>query len=249
MNQEVKYTYINPIRDENQILQFRRASELTDCVFAKLLAKVCVGMSEVEVQALLDDCVENTAQITEENISLAFSIIESGERTSLLHGRATDRILNNGEFVTIDFGLDYKEVRTDFTRTFVIGKADQHKKDVYSIVKKAYEKARNEICCGMTGIQADALARDLIAKEGYEFIHGLGHGLARRSKQNRSHIITDNILLNLDTKTVLNENMVFTIEPGIYLDGNFGVRIEDTVLLTKKGIERLTQFPYELIEV
>lgn len=247
--QDMTFTYVNPIRDKEIIAQFRRASELTDCVFAMVISKIRDGMSEQNVQELLDESIHKTASKSGEKISLSFSIVESGERTSLLHGRATERIINKGEFVTIDFGLNYKDITTDFTRTFVVGKVDKQKYDVYETVKKAFDRALDGIYCGMTGVQADALSRDVIVKAGYDFKHGLGHGL-NGSESNRYHIVTDGIVLDIkDTKTVLEENMVFTIEPGIYLENNFGVRIEDTVLLTKSGVERLTRFPYELIEI
>ncbi|HEY8528309.1 MAG TPA: M24 family metallopeptidase, partial [Paenibacillaceae bacterium] len=162
-------------------------------------------------------------------------------RSALPHGVASDRAIGSGEFVTLDFGAYYKGYCSDLTRTVVVGKASDRHREIYEIVLEAQRTALEGIRPGMTGREADALTRDVIKRYGYDeyFGHGTGHGLGME--------IHEAPRLSRTDETVLVPGMTVTVEPGIYLPGFGGVRIEDVVVITETGIEILTRAPKELI--
>jgi len=171
------------------------------------------------------------------------TIVVSGEKSAMPHGKPGERRLKKGDFVTLDFGAVYKGYHADFTRTVVIGKASKKQKKIYEIVKKAQEEAINRIKPGMLCKEADSIAREVIKKEGYGkyFGHSLGHGVGLE--------IHELPRLSFLSNSKIRENSVVTIEPGVYLPDFGGVRIEDTVVVRKNGIEVLTKFTKELIEI
>lgn len=240
---------VGPIRSEDYIQTLRKACAFTDAIFERLITGIKAGVSELWIREYLDEAVRGVASDNSvgDDMRLYFAIIESGERTALLHGRATERILTEGDFVTIDFGIRYKDVATDFTRTMVVGKACEKQRDIYSAVLCAINEAEERICAGMTGHEADAVARDIIKAKGYgdRFIHTLGHGFGGAEPNTFDGIS----LAEGQRGLVLETNMVFTIEPGIYIDGFGGVRIEDTVVLGENGVEPLFSFTRDLIEL
>lgn len=241
---------IDPVRDEAAQNEFRTACRLTDYACELIAKDLRAGMTELALLERVNAAKERAARelAPGEDIPLAFVIIESGARTALLHGRATDKVIQTGDFVTLDFGLAYKRAHADMTRTFVIGKADEKQREIYEAVLEATLTCERLIKPGMTGKEADSIARNFIESAGYgkEFIHGLGHGFGLFGERDTF----DGVALAQDAAdTVLREDMVFTIEPGIYIEGFGGVRIEDTVIMKRDGVEPLFGFTKELIEI
>jgi Xaa-Pro aminopeptidase len=162
-------------------------------------------------------------------------IVASGKRSAKPHGFATDKIIRRGDLVVIDFGAVYNGYCSDMTRTFIVGKPTAKQKKIYRIVKEAQKRAIKAIRAGKACFEIDMAARQYIEKQGFGkyFIHSTGHGIGRRvheapkiSKKNRRR---------------LRKGMVITIEPGIYIKGWGGVRIEDMVLVTRRGCKALTK--------
>ncbi|MGE5676043.1 MAG: M24 family metallopeptidase, partial [Mycobacterium leprae] len=174
---------------------------------------------------------------------LAFeTIAASGVRSSLPHCHASAKLVEHGDFITFDFGALYEGYCADITRTVVVGAASEKQQEIYAIVLEAQLRGVAACKAGMTGAELDDVCRSYIREKGYgeNFGHGTGHGVGR--------FIHEGPKVNVrGEKDVLKPGMVVTIEPGIYLPGWGGVRIEDTVLVTEGGCERLTRSPKDLI--
>ncbi|MEG2338548.1 MAG: M24 family metallopeptidase, partial [Clostridium sp.] len=171
------------------------------------------------------------------------TIVASGERSALPHGVASDKVIENGDFVTLDFGCIYNGYCSDMTRTIVVGKASDKQREIYNLVLKANEEALKNIKPGIKCLELDKVARDIIIEGGYGecFGHGLGHGLGRE--------IHEEPRVSPKGETILEEGMVITDEPGIYIEGFGGVRIEDLIVVTKDGYRVLSSSPKSLIEI
>ena len=171
------------------------------------------------------------------------SIVASGPRSALPHARAADRVLSRGDFVLIDFGAVVDGYCSDITRTVVLGVASEQQKEVYGIVAEANARASGALRVGMSGMAADAVAREYIDARGHgeAFGHSLGHGIGLE--------VHEGPRLARTIDAPLAAGMVVTIEPGIYLPGWGGVRIEDDVLLTPSGPRVLTRFDRSLLEL
>jgi Xaa-Pro aminopeptidase len=230
---------LRAVKDEGELDALRRACAITDRVFERLTEVPFVGRTEREVSWDL-------AQLFHEEggDALAFeSIVGSGPTGSRPHARAGDRKIGVGELVVIDAGTTIDGYASDYTRTFATGPLDGEAKEVYETVLLAQRTALDGIRAGISGVDADALARRVI--DGSPFAgamgHGLGHGLGLD--------VHEDPRLSTESSDVLEPGNVVTVEPGIYLDGKFGVRIEDDVVVTEDGIENLTGFRKDLIEV
>jgi len=205
-----------------------RAVRLADRVLAGL--KVSVGQTEKEVAAQIK------AKLKLFKSRPAFRIIvASGKRSAKPHGFATNKKIKKGELVVIDFGALYNGYRSDITRTIVVGKPSAKQKKIYQIVKKAQAKAIKAIKAGKVCREIDQAGRDCISINGFGkyFIHSTGHGIGKKVHQ-APKISTRN-------RRRLKAGMVLAIEPGIYIKGWGGVRIEDMVLVTKRGCRILTR--------
>jgi len=169
------------------------------------------------------------------------TIVASGPRSALPHGVAGTRELKNGDAVVLDFGAIYEGYCSDITRTVFIGKPSEELLNIYNIVLRAQLEAIKNAAAGMTGRELDNVARSIIYNAGYErcFGHGLGHGVGVEIHEKPS--------VSPRGDDILKSGMVFTIEPGIYVEGVGGVRIEDTVLMTDKGLKILTKSKKDLI--
>lgn len=225
------------VKTDREISRMKRAQEITDMAFAHALKTIKVGMSERELAAELDYFMRKNG-----SDGTAFDTIAiSGENTSLPHGIPTDRKIQNGDFVTMDFGATVKGVKSDMTRTVGVGSVDNHKKEVYNIVLKAQTETIFALKAGLSCKDADAIARDVIEREGYGeyFTHSTGHGVG--------FDIHEAPTLSPNSTDILREYNVVTVEPGIYLPSKFGVRIEDFGVITKNGFENFTKSPKELI--
>ena len=197
------------------------------------------GMTEREVRLELDNyMLRNGAE------ELSFDTIAlSGSNTSLPHGVPSDKKIQAGEFVLLDFGAVVNGYHSDMTRTFCIGEPSEKRRRVCDIVLKAQLAALDAVKAGMTGKTLDAVARDIITAEGFgkNFGHSLGHGVGME--------IHEMPYASPNTDDILPENSVVTVEPGIYLEGEFGVRIEDFVVVKKDGCENMTKAEKKLIIV
>jgi Xaa-Pro aminopeptidase len=220
-------------KDEEEIAVIREAARLADAAYAHILHFVRPGVTELDLAAELESFMRKNGAS-----GPSFdTIVASGERSAMPHGVASGRKLQSGEFVTFDFGALYQGYCSDLTRTIVVGEATDRHREIYGIVLEAQEHALANIRPGMTGREADALTRDVITRYGYgEFFgHGTGHGIGLE--------IHEAPRLSQRSDTVLEPGMVVTVEPGIYIPGFGGVRIEDDVVVTESGIHVLTSSP------
>jgi len=217
-----------------------QAVALSDKAFAQLIPYVKEGMSELALAAQLEF---NMRKLGSEEVAFS-TIVASGVRSALPHGMPTEKKVAKGDFITFDFGATYKGYRSDITRTLVMGEAAAWQREVYDIVLQANLLGENSVKAGITGFEVDAKVRKFIADNGYGayFGHGLGHGVGM-------DIHEQPVLSRRDTKTILPVNAVVTIEPGIYIPGKGGVRIEDTVVVTQDGCHILTATPKQLLEI
>lgn len=222
---------LREIKDEDEIAFIAEAAAIADDALAWVMNRIAVGQTEEEIAWDLEKYIrEHGAE------DIAFeTIVASGPNSALPHSRASARPIRLGEPVLIDMGARVGGYCSDITRTFVIGQPDERFVEVYRTVQEALEAAEKAIRPGMTGREADEIARQIISQAGYgeSFGHGLGHGVGLQIHE-EPHI-------SKMSGQVLAENMVVTVEPGIYIPGWGGVRIEDSVVIRKDGVEILTK--------
>ena len=222
---------LRTVKEPAEIELITRAAQMCDAAFEHLLGVIKAGMTEEEVAWELERFLREMG-----SQPLPFDVIvASGPNSALPHARPTNRPIGPGEPVLIDFGARVDGYSSDISRTICLGPADGTYKKVYGTVLAAQLAAINGIKAGVSGQQADAVAREVIIKAGYgdNFGHGLGHGLGLA--------IHEAPRLGPSAETVLTDGKVFTIEPGIYLPGWGGVRIEDTVVMECGRIRVLSQ--------
>ena len=227
------------VKDQDEIGRIKKAVRIADKAFSEILNSLKPGVTENEIALELEFKMR---RLGAENIAFE-TIIASGLRSSMPHGRASDKKLRKGDFVTLDFGALYRGYASDITRTVVLGKATEKQKKIYQIVLNAQKSACRAVKPGLACSRLDGLARDIIMKAGYGdyFGHGLGHGLGM--------LVHDRPTLNPQSNDVLEPGMVVTIEPGIYIPNWGGVRVEDDVLVTATGGQILTKSPKDLLEL
>ncbi len=228
---------LREVKSDKEIEYIREAERIGDIAFEKILNIIKPGMTELQVAANLEFIMKEEGA---ENLSFE-TIVASGINSSKPHAAPGTKLIEPGDFVTMDFGCMYKGYCSDMTRTVVIGKANDKQKEIFSIVLEAQKRALEGIKAGEECKVIDALARDYIASKGYGecFGHGLGHSVGL--------FIHETPALSPSSKAVLKSNMLETVEPGIYVEGFGGVRIEDLVVVTETGIINLTSSPKELI--
>jgi Xaa-Pro aminopeptidase len=194
-------------------------------------------MTEQELKAKLES---KMLELGAEGTSFD-TIVASGYRGALPHGVASEKVIEQGELITLDFGAYYKGYSSDITRTFAIGEPDEKMKEIYQIVLTANQKGIEAAKAGITGKELDAVARDYITEQGYgeAFGHSLGHGIGLD--------VHEGPALSKKSDSLLQQNNCVTIEPGIYVDGLGGVRIEDDILITENGCELFTKCTKDLI--
>lgn len=216
-----------------------KAQEITDKAFSEILTRIKPGMSELELQAELIYCLYKNGAT-----GLAFSpIVVSGPNTSLPHGVAGERIIQEGDFVTLDFGASYQGYCADMTRTVAVGHATEEMKKVYDTVLQAQLAGIAATKAGVIGCEIDAAARKVIVDAGYGeyFGHGYGHSLGLEIHEAPNP--------NPGNKGPMPAGALCSAEPGIYLPGKFGVRIEDVTIITEDGTIDITKSPKNLIIV
>jgi Xaa-Pro aminopeptidase len=226
-------------KDESEIARIREAADVATRALERTLPDLHVGMTELQVAGVLEKALRDAGS---EGFPFP-SIVAGGPRSALPHARSSGRALEQGDFLLMDFGAEVGGYCSDMTRTVVMGAASDEHRRVYDVVRVANERAAMGVRAGMTGRDADAIARQYIERAGYGelFGHSLGHGIGLE--------VHEAPRLARTAEGALPEGAVVTIEPGVYRPGWGGVRIEDDVVLGADGPEILTQFPRELIEL
>ncbi|HEU5361762.1 MAG TPA: aminopeptidase P family protein [Gaiellaceae bacterium] len=231
---------VRAIKDDGEVAKLRRAARIGDRALEALTAETWVGKTERQVAwRLLELCHAHGAD------DRAFeSIVASGPNGAHPHGRPTESVIEKNTLVTVDWGVRADGYYSDCTRTFSTGGVlPDRLREAYDVTLAAQKKAVVEIKAGLTGVQADRIARDVIEAAGFgeAFGHGLGHGVGLQ--------VHEAPRLSTESDDVLVPGHCVTIEPGIYLPGLGGVRIEDLAIVRDDGVDVLTSFPKELIEV
>ena len=225
-------------KDNQEILAMRKAAKIAQKAWQKTLDMVKVGITERQIANTL------TYQLIQAGSDAAFPfspIVSAGPNSANPHAVPTDRPLQNGDLLVVDWGASYNGYISDITRTYAIGDVEHELKQIAQIVFASNKAGRETVRPGIEACQVDIAARDVIEHAGYGeyFFHRTGHGIGMEGHE-PPYIRSDN-------KLILQPGMTFTVEPGIYLTGRGGVRIEDDILVTEKGYESFTDLPRELI--
>lgn len=228
---------LRAIKSEKEIELIKSAQALTDKTFSHILNFIKAGKTEKEIALEMEFFIRQNGS---EGVAFDF-IAVSGKNSSLPHGVPCDKPVENGDFITMDFGAVVGGYLSDMTRTVALGSVSDEQQMVYDTVLKAQLLALDEIAPEKRCCDIDRLARDYINNCGFEncFGHGLGHSVGIMIHENPS--------FNTRDETKLSKGMVLTVEPGIYLENKFGVRIEDMVAITETGYVNLTKSPKNLI--
>ncbi len=226
-------------KDSSEIACMRRAQQIAEQAFAQLLKELQIGMTERALAARLQYLA---ISLGAEKMSFD-TIVASGPNSSMPHAVPTDRAICQGDFITFDFGCVYGGYCSDMTRTVAVGQVTEEMEHVYRTVQQAQQAGLDAACAGKTGAAVDAAARDVIRQAGYGayFGHALGHSLGLEVHERPNATPAND--------QPLPEGAVISIEPGIYLPGRFGVRIEDTVVLREGGCENLMAFERDLLHL
>lgn len=230
------FSKIRAIKTEREISLIKTAQSVTETAFNEILPFIKEGVTEIEIAARLEYIM------LKKGCELAFdSIVAFGENGSKPHAHRSERKLRRGEFVTMDFGAKYKGYCSDMTRTVALGAVDERKARAYNAVLEANKLAEKAIKIGEKCCDIDAVARNYLAKFSLDkfFSHSLGHSVGVD--------IHEMPAFSPRCDEVLKEGMIITVEPGVYLEGDFGLRIEDMALVTKNGAEILTHADKNLI--
>lgn len=230
---------IREVKSEDEIETIREACDITDQAFEHILTFIKPGVTEIEVANELDRFLKGKGAS-----GMSFdTIVASGVRSSMPHGVASDKVIEHGDLVTLDFGCYYKGYTSDMTRTIAVGEVDPKLEEIYNIVLEAHNRVIAGTKAGMTGKEVDALARDYITEKGYgpNFGHTTGHGIGLDVHEGPA-------VANRNEKPLV-ENNIITNEPGIYVSGLGGVRIEDDLIVKADGVESLNRSPKKLIIV
>lgn len=224
------------IKSEKEIDYIREAVRRAERAFLKIKPSIKEGVTEREIANLIEYEIKREGSQT-----LPFPVIvASGENSSMPHWRSSERRLKRGDFVIIDWGAEFEGYYSDMTRTLIIGEASEKQIEIYNIVNRAREVAIKSIKAGVKAKEIDSEARNLIKQSGYakNFGHGTGHGVGLD--------VHEFPRISTKSKEVIRPGMVFTVEPGIYIEGFGGVRVEDMVFVGKDFFEVLTTLPREL---
>ena len=230
---------LRALKDEQELAAIRQACEITDRMFERLTEESFVGRPERDVAWTIEQLFHD-----EGAHSVAFeSIVASGPNAARPHARATEREIRAGETVVIDTGCTVDGYSSDYTRTFVTGPVDGVVKEAYAVVLTAQQAGLDAMRAGIAGVDADSAARRVVDETSFAgtFGHGLGHGLGLE--------VHEAPRMSTESTDTLAAGNVVTVEPGIYLEGRAGIRIEDNVVVTDDGIENFTGFRKDLVTV
>jgi Xaa-Pro aminopeptidase len=230
---------LRAVKEPEELEAIRRAADVTDATYDRLAAEQIAGKTEQELvwrmEVLFHECGAD---------GLAFDVdIAAGPTAASPHAVPGDRVVREGEFVLVDAGATVDGYCSDCTRTFAVGEVSDLLRELYDVVLRAQQAGVEAVRPGAGGREVDAAARAVIAEAGYgeSFGHGLGHGLGL--------LVHEAPVLRPESEDVLVPGNVVTVEPGIYLSGVAGVRIEDLVVVTLDGVEVVSRFPRELTAV
>ena len=232
-----KISSLRQKKDAEEIAKIRAAEALGDAAFSYILDKIRPGVSEIEIALELEFFMRKNGAS-----GLSFeTIAASGVRSAMPHGTASEKMIEKGDFLTLDFGCVLDGYCSDMTRTVVIGAPDLRQKEIYETVLLAQETALSKIEPGVACAEIDRAAREIIQNAGYgeHFGHALGHSVGIE--------IHETPVFSPKSKDILEEGHVITVEPGIYLENFGGVRIEDVVAVCGKKAENLTKSPKNFI--
>ncbi len=221
------------IKNKEEIKNIKKACDIVSKVFETVKKKVVPGMTELDIHFKIEE------EFAKNHVVQSFkTIVASGPNSANPHHISGNRKIRKNDIVLIDMGCIYKGYCSDLTRTFFVGKESKQQVKIWNIVKQAHDEALIKVNQNMKTSDIDLSARNKIKQEGYEknFIHTTGHGVGLD--------IHEAPVIGSKSNEILKEGMVITIEPGIYLEKKFGVRIEDTVLVTKNGYKVLTSAEY-----
>jgi Xaa-Pro aminopeptidase len=230
---------LRAVKDDDELDALRRACQITDHVYERLADERFVGRTERDVAWTVAELFHD-----EGAHDAAFEpVVASGPNAARPHSRPTDRKIEAGETVVVDAGGLIDGYSSDYTRTFATGPLDGELKEAYAVCLQAQEAALDGIRAGLTGVEADAIAREVVDGTRFKglFGHGLGHGLGLQ--------VHEGPRMSSESGDTLAPGNVVTVEPGIYVSGRGGIRIEDDVVVTEDGIENLTSLRKDLIEV
>ena len=232
-------TNLRLIKSEEEIEYIAEAQRITEKAYTEVLNFVKPGVTERKVALELEYLMK---QYGASHVSFDLITI-TGKKTSLPHGVPSDGIIAEGDFFTMDIGALYSGYHSDMTRTVAVKSCSDYQREIYDIVYKAQTTALEAVKAGVKAFDIDKIARDIITEAGYgkEFGHSTGHGVGL--------YIHEEPYVSTRGEAILSENMVITVEPGIYLEGKFGVRIEDMVLVKENGYRNFATLPKELIIV
>jgi len=226
---------IRQVKSAEEVEAIRRAARVADEAFRAALPSFQVGVTEAdfcaELEYRLQKCGARKPSFD--------TIVASGPNGAFPHAGVTDRAIRAGELVTVDFGALVDGYCSDITRTIWLGEPDERSRELLEIVRRAHRAGMDTVRPGLRGCEVDQVARDLIARAGYgeAFSHSLGHGVGLAVHEGPG--------LRVESKTLLEAGMTVTIEPGIYVPGVGGCRVEDLVVLTETGAESLSGAPYQ----
>lgn len=227
------------VKSDHEIAMLREAARLTDIGFQAALSVLRAGVTEVDVALELERAMRSVGA---DGPSFE-TIVASGIRGAMPHGTASHKVIEEGDLVTLDFGAAYRGYHADMTRTVGVGEVGAEERRMYQAVLESQVAAVAAIRPGRTGIELDSVARDILTGHGLGkyFSHSLGHGTGL--------VIHEDPRLSQRSSDVLEPGMIVTVEPGVYVPGFTGLRIEDLVLVTADGHEVLSHSPKELITV
>jgi Xaa-Pro aminopeptidase len=229
---------LRAVKDADELAVIRRACAITDVVYDRLAEETFVGRTELDVAWTMAELFHEEGAVPWPEF-----IVASGPNGAKPHGRASGRVIGRAETVVIDAGCTVDGYYSDYTRTFATGPLSDELKEAYRVCGEAQQAGLEAIRAGVTGVDADAVARRVVEASAFKgtFGHGLGHGIGLE--------IHEAPRMSAESTDTLAPGNVVTVEPGIYLPGRGGIRIEDDVVVTEDGIENLTGVRKDLVEV
>jgi len=225
------------IKSKEELKKIKVASEITDYAYLHILKFIQPGMTEMAVSDELERFIKENSGTT----TMFSPIVASGLRSSLPHGRASEKVMESGDMVTIDFGANYKGYWADISRTVALGEPSEQLREIQKVALTSFQHCTENMKAGLKDQEVDKLMRDILIESGYNKYSGTGtgHGIGLE--------VHEKPLFSVQSEKVLQSGMTITIEPGIYVPNLGGARVEDVLLVTKNGCEVLTPSTKELI--